>query len=287
VGGSLAASVTNSATGDGVGVVTWSYTVSNSDTDVQRLGKDETATEKFTVKIIDSTGKEDTQVITVTITGTNDAPVITVAAGDADSAGLTEANAGLTASDTLTVTDVDVTDLVNPSVVSVSTSGDTGGLTNLQLLAMMSVAPSPVDTTTTTTGQITWTFNSGLQAFNHLDDGESLTLTYTVRATDDSGAVNNSDDQTVTITINGTDDQPDAGCGDFGLGSRSRSELEYDRQRPLGHAGGRGRGRGDADLRHQWRHGGRWGVDAGGRLRHAGGEHHDRCVHLHEKRGSD
>jgi VCBS repeat-containing protein len=208
VGGSLVASVTNSATGDGVGVVTWSYTVSNSDTDVQRLGKDETATEKFTVKIIDSTGKEDTQVITVTITGTNDAPVITVAAGDADSAGLTEANAGLTASDTLTVTDVDVTDLVNPSVMSVSTSGDTGGLSNGQLLAMMSVAPSPVDTTTTTTGQITWTFNSGLQAFNHLDDGESLTLTYTVRATDDSGAANNSDDQTVTITINGTDDQP-------------------------------------------------------------------------------
>ena len=46
---------------------------------------------------------------------------------------------------------------------------------------------------------------SGSEAFNYLDDGESLTLTYTVRATDDSTAY---DDQTVTITITGTNDAP-------------------------------------------------------------------------------
>ena len=53
----------------------------------------------------------------------------------------------------------------------------------------------------------------GAQAFDFLDDGESLTLTYTVRATDDSAV---SDDQTVTITINGTNDAPviSVGAGD-------------------------------------------------------------------------
>ena len=53
----------------------------------------------------------------------------------------------------------------------------------------------------------------GPEAFDYLDDGESLTLTYTVRATDDSGAF---DDQTVTITITGTNDAPviTVGAGD-------------------------------------------------------------------------
>ena len=51
------------------------------------------------------------------------------------------------------------------------------------------------------------------EAFNYLDDGESLTLTYTIRATDDSLA---SDDQTVTVTITGSNDAPliSVGAGD-------------------------------------------------------------------------
>ena len=47
--------------------------------------------------------------------------------------------------------------------------------------------------------------HSGSEAFDYLDDGETLTLTYTVRATDDSAAF---DDQTVMITITGTNDGP-------------------------------------------------------------------------------
>ena len=61
----------------------------------------------------------------------------------------------------------------------------------------------------------TWTGRSARrrEAFDYLDDGETLTLTYTVRATDDSAA---SDDQTVTITITGTNDGPviTVGAGD-------------------------------------------------------------------------
>ena len=76
LGGTLTAAVTNSATGDGSGVVTWTYNVANSAT--QYLGAGETATETFTVTITDSAGLTDTQTITVTVTGTNDAPAITV-----------------------------------------------------------------------------------------------------------------------------------------------------------------------------------------------------------------
>ena len=50
---------------------------------------------------------------------------------------------------------------------------------------------------------ITWTFNSGSEAFNSIPAGQTLILTYTVRATDSQGA---SVDQPVTITITGTND---------------------------------------------------------------------------------
>ena len=86
LGGTLTAVVTNSATGDGSGVVTWTYNVANSAT--QYLGAGETVTETFTVTITDSAGMTDTQTITVTVTGTNDEPTLTI--GDAAGA-VTEA----------------------------------------------------------------------------------------------------------------------------------------------------------------------------------------------------
>ena len=56
-------------------------------------------------------------------------------------------------------------------------------------------------------GTIHWTFNSGPQAFDFLATGETLELTYTIRATD-SDASHAFDDQTVVITITGTNDAP-------------------------------------------------------------------------------
>ncbi|MGI6442371.1 MAG: VCBS domain-containing protein [Synergistaceae bacterium] len=52
---------------------------------------------------------------------------------------------------------------------------------------------------------ITWEFDSGSEAFNEIPAGQTLVLTYTVRATDNHGLY---DDQTVTITITGTNDAP-------------------------------------------------------------------------------
>ena len=68
---------------------------------------------------------------------------------------------------------------------------------------MLRVTPGSIAANAGDANNLSWSFNSAPEAFDYLDDGESLTLTYTVRATDDSGAF---DDQTVTITITGTND---------------------------------------------------------------------------------
>ncbi|MDB5763414.1 MAG: Outer rane adhesin like protein, partial [Herminiimonas sp.] len=105
LGGTLAATVTNPATGDGAGVVTWTYQISNADTDVQALAAGQTVTESFTVTIKDSTGKLAAQDVVVTITGTNDVVSITSAA---QSGAVVEDAASSTATGTISFTDVDL-----------------------------------------------------------------------------------------------------------------------------------------------------------------------------------
>ena len=70
---------------------------------------------------------------------------------------------------------------------------------------MLTVSPASIAADTGDDQQPGLDVRSSREAFDYLDDGETLTLTYTVRATDDSAAI---DDQTVTITITGTNDAP-------------------------------------------------------------------------------
>ena len=190
----------------------YTYTLNNANPAVQALARNQAVSDTFTYTITDADGDISTTTLTVTVTGTNDAPDITVGAGDSASAGLTETNAGLAANGTLSIFDIDTQDTVAPSVTSVTASyagpgALPGTLTNAQLLAMFSVSGGDPSTL----GQgvangIGWNFNSGSQAFDFLPNGSTLTLTYNVRATDSSGAANNTDNQTVTITITGTND---------------------------------------------------------------------------------
>ena len=218
-------SITNVAGNSNNGEVTWKYEIDENAIDF--LGAGEKVTVVFTITVDDGyTGTNPqvgttTQDVTITIygasaTGANDAPVITVVSADGDlaAAGLTETNAPLTTAGTLTVTEVDLTDVINLSVVSVTPSGTgpvatlpvTGQPDNATLKAMLSLTASPILTDTSSThAQFSWNFSSGAVNFDYLADGETLVLTYVVRATDDQGA---SDDQTVTITITGTNDQP-------------------------------------------------------------------------------
>ncbi|MDG4908573.1 VCBS domain-containing protein, partial [Mesorhizobium sp. WSM4898] len=181
----------------------WTYTGNDAHNE---LTAGQVVSDTFTVTSQDGTA---TGTVTVTITGTNDNPdihLVGTGTPDTASATLTETNAGLTANGTLTVTDADVADTVNSSVTAVVASGTTAGLglTNAQLLAMLAVSPtSGLAANPTDIHNLSWTFNSGTQAFDYLAAGQSLTLTYTVQSTDNHGA---SDTQTVTITVNGTAD---------------------------------------------------------------------------------
>ncbi|MFB9984722.1 beta strand repeat-containing protein [Mesorhizobium kowhaii] len=193
----------------GTGVV--SYALDNADTDTNGLAQGAGVSDNFTVYVKDGSSGTASTAVNFAITGTNDAPdihIVATGAADSAAAALNEANAGLSTSGTLTVNDPDIADTVSSSVATVVASGAIAGLglTNAQLLAMLSVTPiSGLAADPADTHNLSWTFNSGTQAFNYLAAGQSLVLTYTVQSTDNHAV---SDTQTVTVTINGTNDAP-------------------------------------------------------------------------------
>ncbi|MCI4430956.1 MAG: VCBS domain-containing protein, partial [Burkholderiales bacterium] len=212
--GSLTASVNTDTTGTGLGgVVRWNYSV--ADAAVEYLANGQTKLETFSFNVQDGNGGTASRTVSVTITGTNDAPVISVVTTDSDAKTLNETNAALSSSGTLTVVDADLSDTVAASVVSVVASDTTTGLgsNDAALAAMLTLTPGPIDADAGDTHNLSWLFNSGNEAFDYLAAGEHLTLTYTVRATDSSAPLA-SDDQTLTITVTGTNDAPVVEAGD-------------------------------------------------------------------------
>ena len=209
--------------GDGIdapahdGTVTWTFAV--DDGLLQYLAGGEVITATYRITVQDDSGvaadalpneiDTRTQDVVITLTGVNDAPVIAVESGDSAAETLTETDAGLSVSNSLTVADVDDTDTVAATVPTVAKSGTTTGigLSDTTLLGYLTLASANVIADGATTGTISWTFDSGDEAFDYLDDGESLILTYTVRATD-SHTTAATDDQSVAITIAGTNDAP-------------------------------------------------------------------------------
>ncbi|TVU66974.1 VCBS domain-containing protein, partial [Cobetia crustatorum] len=162
----------------------------------------------YTVVVTDSQGATAEQVVQITINGSNDAPVIAIEGDDSAAESLIESDATLATAGTLSVSDLDTTDEVTPSVASVVATGDTDGLSNEQLLGMLSVDAEAIIANTDNDGTLNWAFDSASvsgEAFDHLAVGESLVLDYTVVVTDSQGATA---EQVVQITINGTNDTP-------------------------------------------------------------------------------
>ncbi len=197
------------------GTISWSFN-SNGEA-FNYLASGETLTLTYTIKATDDNNPttNDTQTVTITITGTNDTPNITVESGNSDSASLTETNSTLSSNGTLSVIDLDRTDIITTSHIVASVQKDANGNVmttdsnepnNTLLHDMLSITPTPIDGTHQT-GTISWSFNSNGEAFNYLASGETLTLTYTIKATDDNNPTTN-DTQIVTITITGTNDTP-------------------------------------------------------------------------------
>ena len=171
----------------------WTYTLANGTAGtagaVQSLAAGETVKDTFTVRVTDDKGGYAEQLVTIQITGTNDAPVISYAAGN--DAGSVQEDGPLTASGTLTSSDIDHGATAAWSIAGPA-AGDHGTLS--------------LDGNT---GKWTYTLANGTAgtagAVQSLAAGETVTDTFTVRVTDDKGGYA---EQLVTIQITGTNDAP-------------------------------------------------------------------------------
>uniref|UniRef100_UPI003593C01A beta strand repeat-containing protein n=1 Tax=Aestuariivirga sp. TaxID=2650926 RepID=UPI003593C01A len=229
------------------GTVNWTYTIDEAKLDF--LGAGEIVTAVFTITLTDDSGQSSadgpnevnrsSQDVTITIRGaTIDEPVISIQAGDTATVpsplsdpntfgGFFEApdkpngvlDDGISVKGTLTVRDVDTTDVVDMTVVGVTFTTVNSPIipsyisasSNALLKSFLTLKETngsdanDIPAEVTDKNNVTWTFNSGIEPFDFLAEGEQLVLTYTIKATDDEGG---SDTQPITITITGTNDRP-------------------------------------------------------------------------------
>ena len=173
------ADVATSAGANGYGTFalvngTWTYSLNNSHAAVQALDQGETLSDTFTFTASDGTQQQ----VTVTIAGAEDAPVV----AGAFSGNVAE-DGQLTATGGLSISDVDASD--SPSFADVATSTGANGYGTFALV----------------NGTWTYSLNNGHAAVQALDQGETLSDTFTFTASDGT-------QQQVTVTIAGAEDAP-------------------------------------------------------------------------------
>ncbi|MEZ9599563.1 VCBS domain-containing protein [Vibrio sp. 10N.286.46.A8] len=167
----------------------WTYVVDNDD--VQYLDDDEFVTEVYTVTAIDGTTSE----VTITINGADDPSEITVGEGDSDVGEVTEDvdvnedTNELSVSGTLTITDVDTSDMpaFKPNGVFIPV-----GSTYALALGMLTITPEGA-----------WSYVVDNDAVQYLNDDDTVIERYVVTAIDGVEHV-------IEITINGVNDAPEA-----------------------------------------------------------------------------
>jgi VCBS repeat-containing protein len=171
--GTLTASITNSATGDGAGVVTWAYNVADSALD--NLAAGQTLSQAYTLTIDDGHGGMASQTVTIAITGSNDAPV---AIADTAAGGQNES---LTIDVLANDTDIDSGD--SKTLLGGSAPAGKGSV---------SVAGNKLQ------------FSPGAD-FTHLADGASEVVNLNYTMSDATGATSSS---TARVTVTGSNDAP-------------------------------------------------------------------------------
>jgi VCBS repeat-containing protein len=183
------------------------WSINTPDQTFDFLAAGQTLTALYTLTLTDSQAASVSQAVTLVVTGSNDAPVITVDTGNRPAASLTEANNTLTALGTLSVTDLDLTNTVAASVISVAKSEHPIGHHQQR---QRPVSPDDGryqphhqrhhDHAAPCTGRSI----PGKEPFDYLAKGETLTLTYTLGVTDTSSTAT----KDVVITVKGTNDAP-------------------------------------------------------------------------------
>jgi VCBS repeat-containing protein len=199
------------STGHIFGEVDWNFSLANNS--VSFLSGGETLTLTYDITVTDPAFASTTQTVTVTITGTNHPVVMT---SGPESASLTELadTTGSSAADTtspvptgtLVFTDTDLSDThhINVSFASAVWSGGPSVPAATQADLATALLTTLNDSTGSGTGGVDWTFSIPDNALDFLADGETLTVTYNVKVSD---ATTNAT-QTVTVTVQGTNDAP-------------------------------------------------------------------------------
>ncbi len=191
--GALTAAITNAATGDGSGVVTWSYNV--ADSALEDLAAGQSLTQLYDVTIDDGAGGMVTQTVTVFVTGTNDAPVFRIGTLGGSVTELPNGDA-------------------NEGTATLSTAGFISFSDDDSVAHTVRVTPQGAgylgsfDTTIlnipdTILGRVNWNFSVADSALENLAAGQSLTQLYDITIDDGSGGTLT---RTATITLNGADD---------------------------------------------------------------------------------
>ena len=171
--------------------------------DLDFLTAGQTITLEKVVTATDGQSATVTDTITVTITGTNDAPTITA---QTDVAGaVTEITDGASGEGTNNLTDTGsftIADLDNDSVTVSTAEGTTDAVGGSFLGALTATV---ADDTDDGSGQINWTYTVADADVEYLEEGETVTETFTVTVSDGNGGTV---DQTVTVVITGANDAP-------------------------------------------------------------------------------
>jgi VCBS repeat-containing protein len=189
------------------GSVVWNFAATDKSFDYLSAGQ--TVTLTYTVKLADNHGGYTTDTVTITASGSNSAPTIasgsTVTAKITEAAYVTAATAPDTASGLIKFADVNLADTHSATVVSVSASGVTTGLVgNATLLSLLGLG-TLTEESGSTPGNVSWAFSAPAADFEYLSAGQTVTLTYVVKVSDNHGGTVN---ENVTVTVTGSNDAP-------------------------------------------------------------------------------
>ncbi|TCP09099.1 VCBS domain-containing protein, partial [Caldimonas thermodepolymerans] len=188
---------------------TWTYTLNNASPATQGLTKGQTVTLEYQVQVSDGHGGTAQQTVTITIQGTNDAPEVNpesatvkesgVSGGNTAEPGTPSADGNVLSNDS----DPDDGETATLQVVEAGLEGDpasavTAGGT--QLAGVYGTLTIHLD------GTYTYTLDNTSNATQALAQGASATERFTYVVEDAQGERVSS---TLTVTVNGTNDQPE------------------------------------------------------------------------------
>ena len=187
----------------------WTFD-SASDNNLDLIPEDAALALKYTIEVKDTSGSTTRHVVSVKINGTNDAPAIEVELDGTDHANLIETNSALKAQGTVSLLDMDLTDVVSYEVSDVALkivpsflSADDFDNIKEQVKGFMTLEATDY---LNVANNLQWTFDSTGDLYaGFIPGGQTLSLDYTVTATDKSGQTAT---HVITIDILGTNATP-------------------------------------------------------------------------------